>query len=152
MFGDEHRLAVESTAVAEGWADAAAFSVGDCRFKIPLLYSSSTLRPQRGEGLADGLTVALGIGVIDAPGLGTTELGAAIGVGEMPGVLFRIGWLVGSGLELGIDGRPGFVIGGTIVVPGFVVAGCELPGLTVVCAERNESAATKAAMMLNNLI
>ena len=92
-------------------------------------------------GLADGLGVALGIGVMDAPAFGTIGVGVVIGVGEMPGELFRIGWPVGSGL-----------VPGTGCPLGLVVPGWGFPGLVLVCAERNDTATMHAAMMPNNLI
>jgi hypothetical protein len=92
-------------------------------------------------GLTDGLGVALGIGVTDAPAFGTIGVGVVIGVGEMPGELFRIGWPVGTGL-----------VPGTGCPLGLVVPGWGFPGLVLVCAERNDTATMHAAMMPNNLI
>ena len=113
-------------------------------------------RSQRGEelavGLTDGLNVGLGTGVIDAPGLGTIGLGVAIGVGEMPGELFRIGWSVGSGLVPGIGWPFGLVVGGMVVPPGLVMPGWVFPGLVLVCPERNDSAAMHATTMPSSLI
>lgn len=123
----------------------------------------SIIRPQRGEGLAVGLTeglgVGLGIGLTDAPAFGTIGVGLVIGVGEMPGELFRIGLLLGSGLVLGTVCPPmlppGCIVpAGLVVVPPWPVAppGCVLPVFVLVCAEINDGAAMHATMMPNNLI
>jgi len=69
-------------------------------------------------GLADGLNVGLALGVMVAPGFGTIGLGLAIGVGEMPGELFRIccALVPGIGWALGLvaEGKlpPGLVVPG----------------------------------------
>ena len=77
----------------------------------------------------------------------------------MPGELFRIGLLLGSGLVLGTVCPPmlppGCIVPARlVVVPPWPVAppGCVLPVFVLVCAEINDSAAMHATMMPNNLI
>jgi hypothetical protein len=93
-----------------GWL--LCYAISDCPLNHP---------PQRGEGLTVGLTVGLGIGLTDTPAFGTIGVGLVIGVGEMPGELFRIGLVLGSGLVLGT------------VCPPMLPPGCVVPaGLVVV--------------------
>lgn len=77
-------------------------------------------------GVTDGLIVALGTGEIDGPGIGTNGAGDLIGVGETPGLLFRIGWSVGSGLALGAICPPGLMPG--CAPPGLVAGAVGLLG------------------------
>ena len=119
------------------------------------------IRPQRGEGLTVGLTVGLGLGLglTDAPAFGTIGVGLVIGVGEMPGELFRIGLAVGSGLVLGTVWPPMLAPGcvapaGLVAAPPWPVAppGWVFPVFVLVCAKMNDGAAMHATMMPNNLI
>lgn len=96
--------------------------------------------------------------VIDAPGFGTTGVGAIIGVlpgrlGLLP--LGRLGLLPLGRLGLVLPGKRGGLLPGRLgLFPG--TCGGLLPGtlglLGLVCAERTESAATQVAMMPKNFI